>query len=243
MTHQDPSTLLVDDDVDISANMADILGDLGYRVETAHDRPTALELVRSQPFDLALLDLRMPGMDGLTLYREIKKVRAGTEAILVTGFASGGVTEQALGLGALHVLSKPIDTARLMRYVEEALGRPLVLVVDDDRDLCENLCDLLHERGYRVCLAHGEAEAAVRLRDRGRAYRVVLIDLKLPDGDGGAVLRQVRAANPEAHAVLITGHRREMDPQVERLIAEGADAIHFKPLDVPELFSTVWQLA
>ena len=43
--------------------------------------------------------------------------------------------------------------------------------------------------------------------------------------------------------MLITGFRHEMDPQVERLIAEGADAIHFKPLDVPELFSTVWQLA
>src|SRR6516162_8671529 len=100
MTHQDPSTLLVDDDVDISANMADILGDLGYRVETAHDRPTALELVRSQPFDLALLDLRMPGMDGLTLYREIKKVRAGTEAILVTAYSGGDTTSEALAAGA-----------------------------------------------------------------------------------------------------------------------------------------------
>jgi DNA-binding NarL/FixJ family response regulator len=53
----------------------------------------------------------------------------------------------------------------------------------------------------------------------------------------------VRAANPQAHVVLITGFRHEMDPQVERLIAEGADAIQYKPLDVPQLLSTVRQLA
>jgi two-component system, NtrC family, response regulator HydG len=80
MPPQEFSILLVDDDIDICANMADILGDLGYRVEAAHDGPSAPELVRNRPFDVALLDLRMPGMDGLTLYREIKMVRAGTAA-------------------------------------------------------------------------------------------------------------------------------------------------------------------
>jgi hypothetical protein len=85
------------------------------------------------------------------------------------------VTERALGLGALHVLSKPIDSARLADEVcRGSPGATVVLVVDDERDLCENLWDLLHERGYRVCLAHGEAEAAGRLRVRGRAYRVVI---------------------------------------------------------------------
>src|SRR5512147_828002 len=78
MSPQSPTLLLVDDDVDICANLADILGDLGgYRVDVAHDGPTALELVRQRPFDVALLDLKMPGMDGLTLYRELKKLRAG----------------------------------------------------------------------------------------------------------------------------------------------------------------------
>jgi DNA-binding NarL/FixJ family response regulator len=56
------------------------------------------------------------------------------------------------------------------------------------------------------------------------------------------VLRRVRAANPEAHAVLMTGYGHEMDPQVERLIAEGADAVHYKLFDVPHLLSTVQQL-
>ncbi len=80
---------MVDDDVDTCRNLSDILTDLGYRVDTAHDGPTALELVRRNAYDVALLDYKMPGMDGLTLYREIKRLRAGTVAIVVTAYASG----------------------------------------------------------------------------------------------------------------------------------------------------------
>ena len=84
---EEPRILVVDDDPDICDNLSDILSDLGYQVDTAHDGPAALELVSRQPYDVALLDLKMPGMDGLTLYREIKKQRAGTVSLLVTAFA------------------------------------------------------------------------------------------------------------------------------------------------------------
>ena len=120
----------------------------------------ALELVRQKPYDVALLDLKMPGMDGLTLYREIAKLRAGTVAIVVTAYASKATAEEALAAGAWQVLPKPVDFPQLLALVDEALGQPLVLVVDDDHDLCANLWDLLRERGYRVAVAHDEAEAA-----------------------------------------------------------------------------------
>src|SRR4051812_29650663 len=156
MNTNNPAILVVDDEVDTCHNLSDILTDLGYRVDTAHDGPSALELVRKTNYDIALLDLKMPGMDGLTLYREIKKLRAGTEAIVVTAYASSATAEEAVSAGAWQVLSKPVDLPKLMGLVDEALGQPLVLVVDDDPDLCANLWDLLRERGYRVAVAHDE---------------------------------------------------------------------------------------
>jgi DNA-binding NtrC family response regulator len=241
MTQRDgPQILVVDDDADICRNLSDILTDLGYRVDCALDGPSALELVRRRPYDVALLDLKMPGMDGLSLYREIKKHRAGTVALLVTAYAGPETAEEALTAGAWKVLPKPVDFPRLLGLVDEALGQPLVLVVDDDRDLCTNLWDLLRERGFRVAIAHDACQAAAQLQEM--AFEVVLIDMKIPDGDGGAVFRLVREANPQARTILITGYRSEMDQLVDRVLADGADAVCYKPFDVPRLLTSLEDL-
>src|SRR6476646_7233102 len=100
-----PSILVVDDEVDTCRNLSDILADLGYTVDIAHDGPSALELVKHKSYDVALLDFKMPGMDGLTLYREIKKLRADTVAIVVTAYAAGEMKTEALAAGAWQVLA------------------------------------------------------------------------------------------------------------------------------------------
>src|SRR5262245_40931655 len=241
MTATTPSILVVDDDVDTCRNLSDILTDLGYRVDTAPDGPSALELVRRNAYDVALLDYKLPGMDGLTLYREIKKLRAGTVAIVVTAYAGGTTTEEALEAGAWRVLPKPVDFPRLLGLMGEALGQPLVLIVDDDPDLCATLWDLLPERGYRVCLAHTEREAADQIR--GATFTAVLIDMRLPEGDGSSVFRLVRKVNPQARTVVITGHRTETEQLVQQVLAEGADAVCYKPFDVPKLLETLHQLS
>jgi CheY-like chemotaxis protein len=240
MSERTPAVLVVDDEVDTCRNLSDILSDLGFRVDTAYDGAGALELVRRNAYDVALLDLKMPGMDGLTLYREIKRLRAGMVAIIVTAYAASSTAEEALAAGAWQVLPKPADLPRLLRLVDEAVGQPLVLVIDDDPDLCAGLWDLLRDRRYRVALAHDEPTASEQLRDS--TFKAVLIDMKLPRGDGGSVFRLVRQANPQARTVVITGHRPETDEAVRRVLAEGADAVCYKPFDVKELLATLERL-
>ena len=82
----DRAVLVVDDDQDLCHNMADILADLGYHVDTAHDGCAALTLARGQTYNVTLLDLKLPGMDGLALSREIKRLCPGTIAFLITGY-------------------------------------------------------------------------------------------------------------------------------------------------------------
>jgi two-component system, NtrC family, response regulator HydG len=235
-----PSILVVDDEVDTCRNLSDILTDLGYEVDTALDGESALEMVRHKAFDVALLDLKMPGMDGVTLYREIKRSRAGTVAIIVTAYAGSDTAEAALSAGAWQIVPKPIDFPKLLELLDEALGQPLVMIVDDDHDLCATLWDLLRDRGYRVCLAHDERDAAEKLQNR--SFEVVLIDMKLPDGDGTSVFRRVRGAYPAARTVLISGHRSEFEQLIASVLAEGADAVCYKPFDVPNLLSTMQRL-
>ena len=240
MLAKDASILVVDDEVDTCSNLSDILTDLGYLVDTAHDGTTALAKVRHKRYDVALLDLKMPGMDGLTLYREIKKIRADTVAIVVTAYASSSTASEALEAGAWQVVAKPIDFPKLLALVEQALDQPLVMVVDDDPDLCANLWDLLRDRGFRVGVAHNEKQAAERLQ--GSGFRVVLIDMRLPDGGGDKVFQLVRHTNPKARTVLITGYRSETEQLVQKVVAEGADAVCYKPFDIPGLLTVLQKL-
>jgi DNA-binding NtrC family response regulator len=240
MTETAPSVLVVDDDADNCRNLADILTDMGYRVDTAHDGPAGLALVRARPYDVALLDYKMPGMTGLELYRKIKELRAGTVAVLVSAYTDPATHDAALGAGVWRVLPKPVDLPRLLGLVGEAVGQPLVLIVDDDPDLCANLWDVLRERGFRVCLAGDAHTAAERLKDQ--TYKVVLVDLRLPDASGAEVVHAVHAVAPEARAVVITGQPAS-ESLVQEVLKEGVDAVCYKPLDVAQLLDALDHLA
>ena len=235
------SILVVDDEPDTCANLSDILTDLGFRVDIATDGNTALELVRQRPYDVALLDLKMPGMDGLELYRRIKDLRAGTVAMIVTAYATDATAKAALDAGAWRIIAKPIEPQQLLQLVEEAMDRPLVMIIDDDPDLCDTLWDLFHENGFRACIAKSVEEADLTLRETH--LHVALIDLRLPEGDGHQVFEMVRETNPQARTVVITGYRNEMEQLISRVLSAGADAVCYKPFDVKSLLDTVRKLA
>jgi CheY-like chemotaxis protein len=117
-----PTILVVDDDTDTCRNMADIFGDLGYATDTAEGGNIALDKARQRSYDLGLLDLRMPGMDGLTLCRHLTQLHPRMVKMIVTAYAAGGLHEEAHAAGARHVLAKPIEFPKLLALVEEVLS-------------------------------------------------------------------------------------------------------------------------
>lgn len=229
--------LVVDDEVDTCHNLRDILNDVGFEVDVAHSGEEALALFQERHYDVALLDLKMPGMSGLELYQRIKEMGRGTVAIIVTAYATHETAHSALKAGAWKVLTKPVELGRLLDLISEAVSRPLVMVVDDDRDLCANLIDLLRDKGFRVCVAHSTEEAGDRVKIIDA--QVVMIDMRLPGGDGSEVFRMVRTANPQARTILITGHRGELERQIDAVLSDGADAICYKPFDMSNLLTTL----
>jgi CheY-like chemotaxis protein len=241
MSDAKPQLLVVDDEQDTCANLADIFTDLGYDVDVAYDGPGALELVRHKTYDIALLDLKMPGMDGLELFKRIKEISHGTVAIVVTAYASSDTARKILDAGAWRIMPKPVDFSALLRQVNEALDQPLVLVVDDDHELCDTLWDLFREKGLRVHVAHDANAASERLR--GNGFNVVLIDYRLPQGSGVDVLRSVQQQNPHARTILITGYQNEAELAIKQALEHGADAVCYKPFDVPELLELTTRLA
>jgi CheY-like chemotaxis protein len=86
--------------------MSDVISDLGYLVDVAYDGPAALELSRQHPYGLALEDYKLPGVDSVELYGRIKRARAGSVGVLMTGFAADDTIQAAIGAGIRRVLPK-----------------------------------------------------------------------------------------------------------------------------------------
>ena len=116
------NVLLVDDDRVILNLLAEGLGELGYAVRTACGGEEALELAQGQAFDLAVLDLRMPGMSGLDLARALKSAGCAP-FVFLSAFGDEDVVRDAAAAGALGYLVKPVDIAQLVPFIEAAIAR------------------------------------------------------------------------------------------------------------------------
>ncbi len=115
----DTDILLVDDDWDTCASMSDIFLDLDYTVDTANDGPAALELSVRRHYRLALLDFKMPGMNGVELGRRLKESQPSVVVVLITAFSSIATTAAAAEAGIRCSLLKPVDFSVLMPLVDQ----------------------------------------------------------------------------------------------------------------------------
>ena len=122
MRFSKPTILVVDDDQDITANITDILEDCGYRADKAHDGATALAFASRLKYDVALLDYKMPDIDGATLFAKLRCVQPDLVAIMITAYAGSDGVKQAYQAGAWLVLKKPVDVKELLEQIAKAIA-------------------------------------------------------------------------------------------------------------------------
>jgi DNA-binding NtrC family response regulator len=117
--------LIIDHEPDILRTLEAILAKEGYQVRSASGCEEVMSVLKSEPFDLVIMDIRMPGTDGLEFMRQIKKLGDDIEVIVVTGSASIENAVKALrDEGAFDFLTKPLENAdQLINRVKEALQR------------------------------------------------------------------------------------------------------------------------
>lgn len=115
----DPRTLLVVDDDDIfRSRLARAFRQRGFEVGEASDSAQALALARQESPELAVVDLRLPGSDGLELLRGLKAIDAATRVVVLTGYGSIATALEAIRSGATHYLTKPVDVDDLLDAFE-----------------------------------------------------------------------------------------------------------------------------
>ncbi len=118
--------LIVDDEARLVETLSKRLTARGLYVEGVHSGADALALLQGKPFDVALLDVRMPGMDGLTTLREIKKLQPLLQVIMLSGNASINAAVEGMRLGASEYLLKPANIDDVLAKIEEAFHKKLI---------------------------------------------------------------------------------------------------------------------
>ena len=118
--------LLVDDEVVFTTNMSRLLTSRGYQVVTVKNGEEAIRSLKEKPFDVMVLDLKMPVMDGITTLQEMKKLNLLTEVLILTGHGSMDTAFQAIEMGAYDYVTKPCEIAELVSKIEAAHARKKV---------------------------------------------------------------------------------------------------------------------
>jgi len=132
--------LVVDDNRDLGRLTSEVLTERGFRVHIAFDGESALAKVKKHPFDLMLLDYKLPGITGITVLEKSRQIRPNLKTIMISAFGSNSTRARAKELGAYAFLDKPFDIDGLVKVIRKALT--------EQRGRCTNEANLrkLHSR-------------------------------------------------------------------------------------------------
>ena len=139
------TVLLVDDEPDFVEALAERLEARGLSVHTAANGTEALVQAKARAFDAVLLDMAMPGLNGIETLKGLLAINPDQQVILLTGRATLQQAVEAMKLGALDFLEKPADIATLVERIEGAARRRTSL---DDRRVQQRLGDILRTKGW-----------------------------------------------------------------------------------------------
>ncbi len=226
--------LIVDDEKNLRFTLAEILQEEGYEVSSAATGEEALAMSQQHHYDVVLLDVRMPGIDGVEVFRELRRRHDMVRVILMSAFAIDDLKRAALDEGAIAFLEKPLDIQKVVALIGE-VTETAILVVEPDETSASSVQKALREHHYRVTVvntAHDALELVEQIY-----FDIILIDAALPVMNGLELYLAIKKITPRAVAVMVTGLEEEFERIAQEAVRQTAYTILKKPLEIDPLLS------
>jgi DNA-binding NtrC family response regulator len=141
----DEKVLLVDDDKTFTEILAERIGNRGLKVDVAENGEAALKMIKEASYDAIVLDLAMPGMDGIETLRLLLEKQPELQVILLTGHATVEKGVEAVKSGAMDFLEKPVDLQKLLKKIQQAKSQKMLLVEDK---IQQDITDIIRKKGW-----------------------------------------------------------------------------------------------
>lgn len=237
--------------IDYERMLCDLLQEVlrrhGHDVSMAYSGREGIETFRRQRPRFTLLDLHLPDMNGIEVLKQIREIDSQGAVMILTGVASDHLEREARALGVTDFLIKGLSTEVLFEAVTRGIQPPSpaetrppsqeeqngasILVVDDERPICELLTKYLTSRGYRVHTAQS-GPSALALAERERP-QLIILDIHMPGMNGVEVLRKLRAKQYSGGVMMLTGC--EDRALLKEALDLGSLDIVGKPFDLERL--------
>ena len=232
--------LIVDDDQDHAESVGDILEMRGYSVELAASGEQGVTRFRASDFHIVLMDVKLPGMNGVETFAEFKRIRPDARVLMMTGFSVEALVAEAVGNGALGVLYKPFAIADLLDTLERVKPRGMVLVADDDPEFAGSIEPVLRQSGYVVEIARNGREAL----EKASAPDVtcLILDLRMPLLSGLEVYLKLKETGTPVPTIFVTGCAEEHAEALRQVNGFGQGLL-VKPFDPAHLLRAVEEAA
>ncbi len=231
--------LIIDDEPEARNVFSEFLTAKGFSVTAASGGREALAMLSKESQDIVLLDLKMPGMDGISVLKAIKEADPALPVIMLTGYGDVSVAGAAMKLGAYEFLLKPPDFDDMLMVINRAIkdqGSP-ILVVDDTPESLKLLTDILTKVGYQVRSADSGTLALTSVA--AHMPRLILLNILMPDMDGFEVMRRLREREESSDIpVMLFSAATDSEKLVEGLRLGAVDFI-IKPFQREELIVRV----
>ncbi len=227
--------LVVDDEHSLRITLAANLELEGFEVVEADSAEAALEVLKTSKFDLVLTDIRMPGMSGVDLFRQMRKLGMDAPVVLMTGFALEELIQGALAEGAYTVLPKPFDVGHAVETLTRAARTPTVLVVDDMEKVALSTAEALNASGVKVRAVMGGEQALEVVREGD--VDVCVVDMVMPGMSGPEMIEKMRAVNPSVVVIAVSGE--DVPDMIRKVASMGAHTFMRKPYPFPELIRAI----
>jgi len=245
------SIIIIDDDESTCKTLALIFKKQGYEIETVGTGHEALKKVKERDFNLAILDVKLPDIEGVELLGPLKKISPFMDIIMITEMGTLETAVYALNNGASSYITKPLKMDDILNAISVIIEEQKfkkqsqksndittnenILIVDDDESTCKTLALIFNKKGYNVQTA-GTGYEALEIA-RKNSFNLVLLDIKLPDVEGIELLIPLKKMHPDMETMMMTAYS-----SLETVIGalnKGASAYIMKPLEIDDILKKI----
>ena len=231
--------LIVDDNRDLGEGLKAVLEDEDYTVTLALTGEEAISLSREQKYDFTILDVQLPGINGIDANIEIRSIHPEIQTIVMSGYRIEQIMAEALYKDKVPILYKPSTAAQILSALGSLESAGIVLIADDSPDTVGSAELFMKANNYEVLIARSKHEAIEDTQSGN--IDILILDLQLPVLRGLEVYMELQKQGRVIPTVLVTGYAPE-ESRTDVLRSLSVTGCLFKPFTPDQLLHGLQQL-